>query len=110
MRQSEYTTFYERHGNVKIPVRGKLFMRHRGRAIYVRNRKLTDAMTGLILPIRLVELSKDDVKRKLDEMWDGIIKIHKELEATEWRSKRDGVITINGKVINTEAAVKCIPY
>lgn len=50
MRQSEYTTYYERRGNVKYPVRGKLYMRHRGRAIYVRGGVLTDGLTGMAIP------------------------------------------------------------
>ncbi len=106
MRQSEYTTYYERWNNIKVPERGKLFMRHRGRAIYIRNGTLIDGLTGMVIPLPVrrerFRLDKSNVIPFLDSVWEKILKDAKSLRKTKWRSRQGGVITVNGKVITTK--------
>ncbi|MFD1884022.1 hypothetical protein [Paenibacillus wenxiniae] len=111
MRQSEYTTFYERRGNVKYPVRGKLFMRHRGRAIYVRNGVLTDGLTGRLVLDFKADAGGRTVIESLDIAIDFLVAVQKTLPSrlrrsnrrpVKWRSMRNGCYTVNGKVIATK--------
>ncbi len=95
MRQSEYTTFYERRGNVKYPVT------HRGRAIYERDGVLTDSISGLRFDTKLAD-GEDALRKEIDDNWP---RMHRHLRTQPrllWRSKAGGVVTVNGKVIATK--------
>lgn len=101
MRQSEYTTFYERRGNVKYPVRGKLYMTHRGRTVYERDGVLTDGISGIRFDTKLSD-GEDALRKEIDDNW---LRMHRHLRTQPrllWRSKAGGVITVNGKVIATK--------
>lgn len=99
MRQSEYTTFYERRGRSKYPVRGKLYMRYRGLSIYVRNGDLTEGRSGIGLEVT-DGVGKADVKKYIDAHYDAIFTAIKEQGGrVHWRSMEGGVLKINGKVV-----------
>ncbi len=104
MRQSEYTTFYERRGNVKYPVRGKLYMIHRGRAVYERDGVLTDGISGIRFDTKLSD-GEDALRKEIDDNWP---RMHRHLRTQPrlcWRSKAGNVITVNGKVIATKEEI-----
>lgn len=99
MRQSEYTTFYERRGRSKYPVRGKLYMQYRELNIYVRDGNLTEGLSGIRLPITVAG-GTPHVKRVMDAHYDTIIKAIKEQGGrVHWRSLEGGLLKINGKVV-----------
>ncbi len=114
MRQSEYTQYYERRGNVKYPVRGKLYMRHRGRAIYVRNGILIDGFTGMAIPRQMGKkgkiLDKTLITEFLDSIWDKLVSDAKTLRKTQWQSWEGGVYRINGKFVPQDTSARSIPY